>query len=450
MTELALDELTRLTEDCVHEPIQAPGAVQPHGTLLAAGLHDGTIVNVGAQRRIVPRRRARDDARSPPGRGAGPEAADDILAAARGPGGTNSVMGVRAAAGVRLDALVHGRDEVAIVELQHAADPGTAGAHLHRVRAAIAQLDAATSPTGLFAAAVEAFRELTGYDRVMVYRFDADGHGQVVAESRRDDLEAFLGLHYPASDIPAQARALMLEQPLRVIVDVDYEPQAVTPVGNPYTGRPLDLGRALLRSVAPVHLQYLRNMGSAATLTVALVRDGRLWGMVAAHHMTPYPVSIALGEGCRLFADVLAHRIGAAEELERGVHRVRLARVGQRLIDAAARRHDARPGAGRARPRAARADGRRRGRDPARVRDGSGRSGALGRGRRRGLPSAPRRRRAVRQRGARSRHGHRRRPERGQRCPRPARPRRGRRPHRLVPRRAGPDRRVGRGSAQAR
>ena len=113
---------------------------------------------------------------------------------------------------------------------------------------------------------------------VMVYRYDADYNGEVVAEAKRDDLNAFLGLHYPASDIPAQARALYEKNWLRIIDDVNYTPAPILPVDNPVTGRPIDLTHATLRSVSPIHIEYLKNMGVSASMSISLMRDGRAVG----------------------------------------------------------------------------------------------------------------------------------------------------------------------------
>ncbi|WP_295436687.1 ATP-binding protein [uncultured Thiodictyon sp.] len=161
------------------------------------------------------------------------------------------------------------------------------------------------------------FRRLTGYDRVMIYRFDPDWHGEVVAEARRDDLEPYLGLHFPASDIPVQARRLYLINPTRVIVDVDYVPSPLVPALNPVTGLPLDLSRSLLRSVSPVHLEYLHNMGVQATLTTSLCREGRLWGLIACHHDRPRRVSHAIRQIADWLGQDLATQIGLKEEISR-------------------------------------------------------------------------------------------------------------------------------------
>lgn len=127
-------------------------------------------------------------------------------------------------------------------------------------------------------------RALTGYDRVMIYRFDKDYNGEVYAESKRDDLLPLLGHNYPHTDIPAQARALYLQNMLRMIADVDYTPVPLLTLDNGQENTTLDLSLSILRSVSPIHIEYLKNMGVKATLTISLILDGRLWGMIACHH----------------------------------------------------------------------------------------------------------------------------------------------------------------------
>ena len=128
------------------------------------------------------------------------------------------------------------------------------------------------------------FRDLTGYDRVMVYRFDEEGHGEVLAEERDEALEPYLGNRYPATDIPQIARRLYERNRVRVLVDIDYTPVPLTPAMLPDTGQPLDMSMCSLRSVSPIHVQYLKNMGVRATLVVSLMVGGRLWGLISCHH----------------------------------------------------------------------------------------------------------------------------------------------------------------------
>jgi light-regulated signal transduction histidine kinase (bacteriophytochrome) len=153
------------------------------------------------------------------------------------------------------------------------------------------------SVAGLATSAALAVARLTGYDRVMVYRFAADGSGTVIAEQLAAGQTSYLGLRYPAGDIPPQARALYLRNPTRVIVDAHDEGLPV----HTLHGRPLDLSLAVLRSVSPVHLHYMRNMGTAASMSISLIVDGRLWGLIACHHRQALRPALA----CRAMSELL-------------------------------------------------------------------------------------------------------------------------------------------------
>jgi light-regulated signal transduction histidine kinase (bacteriophytochrome) len=176
--------------------------------------------------------------------------------------------------------------------------------------------------------------DLTGFDRVMVYKFDADGHGKVIAEARDPRLETLLGHNYPASDIPQRARDLYLRNRVRLLVDVNYQPAPLLPRLLPSTGEDLDMSLCQLRSMSPLHLQYLKNMGVTATLVVSLVREGRLWGLIAAHHYSPRHLRIAVRAACDLLAEVAATRIAAIENYAHAQVALLVQRLEQRLIQA--------------------------------------------------------------------------------------------------------------------
>jgi hypothetical protein len=185
------------------------------------------------------------------------------------------------------DALLHREPGgVLLVELEiaYGARPFSFPNTYQAVRNSVEELNRATSTAELYDSTARAVRDLTGFDRVMVYRYDRDYNGEVVAECKRDDLNSFLGLHYPASDIPAQARAMYEKSWLRLISDVDYTPAPLVPAMDPATGTPLDLTHATLRSVSPIHIEYLQNMGVRASMSISLLRHGRLWGLIACHH----------------------------------------------------------------------------------------------------------------------------------------------------------------------
>ena len=281
---------------CADEPIRIPGAVQPHGALVAAD-DSGTVVLHSANADEVL------------GRAVSGTALTELLdLAAVEPG-----LPVRTSLGDRVfEVAVHRADGLLVTEWEPLEDAHAAGEVWHRRLPLVLQrLQEAPDLSSLCAALAREVRHLTGFDRVMVYRFDPDWNGEVVAEERREDLEPFLGLRYPASDIPAQARALYLRNWLRLIPDARYRPVPLLPERNPLDGRPLDLGGSSLRSVSPVHLEYLANMGVIASMSVSLVDGGRLWGLIACHHYAgphrPTPADRVAAEFLGRTASLLLH-----------------------------------------------------------------------------------------------------------------------------------------------
>lgn len=202
------------------------------------------------------------------------------------------------------------------------------------VAEAVRLFSAATSLGVLADEIAKSVHDLTGYDRVMVYKFDADGHGKVIAEARDPRLETLLGHNYPASDIPQRARELYLRNRVRLLVDVNYQPAPMVPRLLPSTGQDLDMSLCQLRSMSPLHLQYLKNMGVTATLVVSLVREGRLWGLIAAHHYAPRHLRCAVRAACDLLAEVATTRIAAIENYAHAQVALLVHRLEQRLVEA--------------------------------------------------------------------------------------------------------------------
>jgi len=168
-------------------------------------------------------------------------------------------------------------------------------------------VQAAADVQACCAAAAVALRTATGFDRAMVYRFLPDESGEVVAEDARAGLESFLGLHYPASDIPRQARELYRRNWLRTIPDIEYVPAPLQPPLNPRTGQTVDMSHCALRSVSPIHVEYLRNMGVCASMSASIVCQDKLWGMLVLHHYAPHHVSAELRVACETFAQIFSH-----------------------------------------------------------------------------------------------------------------------------------------------
>lgn len=203
----------------------------------------------------------------------------------------------------------------------------------HLARASISQLQETSSLRDFCQIIVQEVRNVTGFDRVMLYKFDEDNHGAVIAEEKLDHLESFLDLHYPASDIPKQARTLFSSNWIRIIPDAQIQPVELYPLNNPISDRPLDLTNSILRSPSPCHLKYLHNMKVGASLTISLIEDGKLWGLIACHHLTPKYVSYELRKACEFLGRVIFSEISNREETEDYDYRMKLSHLGSQLVD---------------------------------------------------------------------------------------------------------------------
>ena len=229
-----------------------------------------------------------------------------------------------------------------MIELERAGPPVDLSRHADRALQTIL-----TAPTlrALADDTVTLFHDLTGFDRVMFYRFDDEGHGEVFAERRRSDIEAFLGNRYPVTDIPQIARRLYLRNRVRVLIDVDdvqtpIEPDRPILMGMGVKGGDLDMSSCFLRSMSPIHLQYLRNMGVVATLVASLVVGGKLWGLVSCHHYSKRFIHFEKRAVCELLAEAIATRVAALECFTQGQAELSVRRLEQRMIEAISREGD--------------------------------------------------------------------------------------------------------------
>jgi GAF domain-containing protein len=270
---------------CESEPIHVPGAVQPHGFLLALERPSHRVVVASENTAALLGRPAGSVLGADLGDLLGEDLAERVRGAQDDDVRDEALHARLVLAGdeVDVDVVVHVSGERTVVEVEPAA--GDVGPVSYRAtRGAVARLAGTTDVDALCRRLAREVRAVLGFDRVMVYRFDAQWNGEVVAEEHRPGLEPFHGLRYPASDIPAQARRLYTLNWTRLIADVDYRPVRLEPLLDPGTGAPLDLSHSVLRSVSPIHLEYLHNMGVTASMSISLLVDGRLWGLVACHH----------------------------------------------------------------------------------------------------------------------------------------------------------------------
>jgi chemotaxis family two-component system sensor kinase Cph1 len=301
---------------CESEPIHIPGAIQPHGLLLVVDPLTLTVV-AGAgdiEARLCPDWLGRSVSDL-----LGSSVAPDAVAAA-----DLRIALLDPVAGVSetFDATAHVSGGWLLIELEPASSGVRQAARLlSTVDVLSLRLDNATDFPALCAAAATAFRALTGFDRVMIYRFLDDDAGLVLADARAEGVGSFLNHHFPASDIPRQARTLYVRNRIRVIPDVAYRPAPIRPSGI-FTA--LDMSDIALRSVSPIHVNYLKNMGVAASASVSIVIDGILWGLIACHHRTPLTLCVETRIACNTLAGVLARQIKAGADDESYRQRIRL------------------------------------------------------------------------------------------------------------------------------
>ena len=331
-----MNEQVNLT-NCDREPIHVPGSVQPFGFLLAL-VSDFTICmasenapdylggDIGGllQQPIAA-------VLSPAGVAAIRSRVDYLS----GPDAVERMFGIDLLGKGRLfDLAIHFSGAYLVVEAEPSLiESGANSGEL--VRLMLGRIRKTTSMADLAQEAARQLKLLTGFDRVMVYRFHPDGSGEVIAEVAGPGLEPFLGLHYPASDIPRQARQLYQRNWLRIIADINAAPAPLlsTPVHNAGL---LDLSMSVLRAVSPIHIEYLRNMGVAASMSVSILRDGKLWGLFACHHYAPHHLSFEKRTAAELFGQMYSWLLEARERETDIAYETRAHHIQERLIERAA------------------------------------------------------------------------------------------------------------------
>lgn len=205
---------------------------------------------------------------------------------------------------------------------------------------AIAKMQTSAKLSEMCALIVKEIRQIVNCDRVMVYRFDSEGAGTVIAEDKLDELESYLGLHYPDSDIPKQAKYLYSLNWLRLIPDVDYQPVAIIANSESEPNFNLDLSFSVLRSVSPIHIEYLKNMGVGASMSISLLKNRQLWGLIACHHQTPKYIPYSIRTVCEFLGQVMSLELANKEENEDLDRTINLRSIQTQLIDAISRSED--------------------------------------------------------------------------------------------------------------
>ena len=328
--------------NCDRERIHVPGSIQPFGALIALKEPQLTIVqvseNIGTFLDVPPAEllyHTLDEL-------LGKERSDVFRASISGSGSFIDVNPVqlevpgRAGAPRAFDGVLHRASGLLVLEMEPA--PPRSSEEVDRFvrssRRSLRDFQEASSIPELLQTAAERVREITGFDRVMVYRFDSEWHGEVVAEARGDVASSFLGLHYPASDIPRQAREFYKRNWLRHIPDTAYVPARILPAESPVPGGELDLTFSVLRSVSPMHVEYLRNMGVGGSMSISLLRDGELWGLIACHHFTPRRLAYEVRTVCELLGQLLSWQLSSKMNTAHARRRMETTQLQQQLIEA--------------------------------------------------------------------------------------------------------------------
>lgn len=296
--------------ECDREPIHIPGSIQPHGLLLIATRTDLRIVGGAGE---LERQFGPDWLGQTIPALLGTDAADTLNSATR----QSCSLGV--IAGTNWEATGRRADDVWLIELERP-EQQSANDVLSWIDDVGLSFERAGGLIELCERAAGSFRSLTGFDRVMIYRFLDDDSGVVIAQDVAEGLPTYHNHHFPASDIPQQARALYLRNRIRVIPDVSYQPEPIRPTAQ----AGIDLSDVELRSVSPIHIQYLKNMGVAASASISIVKDGILWGLVACHNLTPRSIGAVTRRAASLVAAGLARQINAKEQAEEYRERLRV------------------------------------------------------------------------------------------------------------------------------
>jgi len=234
------------------------------------------------------------------------------------------------------DGIIHRGEQGLILEVEPASYQNTQSFFdfYHLIKLSLTKLHNAANFGELCQIAVREIRKITKVDRVMLYKFDSDGDGTVIAEDKLESLSPCLGLHYPATDIPQAARKLFAQNRLRAIADLNYQPVTIIPEHNPLTSKPVDLSLSVLRSASPCHVEYLRNMGVGATLTISLFKDDRLWGLIACHNREPKYIPYEVRAVGEFFGQAMCSEIAGKEYNEDYEYKLALKTIQAKLLSA--------------------------------------------------------------------------------------------------------------------
>lgn len=316
--DLANCDLAEREALCDREPIHIPNLIQPHGVLLAVSATEYQILQVSLNTAEILGIESQKLLGRSLSEFLGEEQVTAIKSCLSEDFDNMNPLPIqinRDGLTTSFDGIVHRNQEIIILELEQT-QPSEEVDFFNfykLVKSPVNKLQSTNTLEELCNAIAKEVRQITGFDRVMVYRFDQDDAGTVIAEVKTAELEPFLGLHYPATDIPKQAKYLYTLNFLRLIPDAAYEPVALIPKLNPLTNKPLDMSMSVLRSVSPLHTEYLQNMGVAASMSISLLKNKQLWGLIACHHNSQKKVPYEIRTVCEFIGQIASFELAAKE-----------------------------------------------------------------------------------------------------------------------------------------
>ncbi len=321
--------------NCDKEPIHIPGSIQPHGILFVLSEPELEILQVSSNTFELIGIHPQDLLQQP---------LSNIL-------DSTTIESIKRCISVDFentnplelsynnqifDAIVHRSDQAIIIELEPKFCNNNADffGFYQLVKKPIQRLKNASNLTEMSQIIVKEVRKITGFDRVMVYQFDAEGAGKVIAEDKPEDINPYLGLRYPASDIPKQAKQLYTLNYIRLIPDVNYQPVALIHQDSAVNSQPIDLSFSVLRSVSPLHIEYLKNMGVGASMSISLIKNKRLWGLIACHHPTAKYVNYEIRTACEFLGQVMSLELANKEENEDLERKIKIKAIQAKFVEA--------------------------------------------------------------------------------------------------------------------
>lgn len=327
--------------NCDSEPVQTPGCIQSHGALMVLEPETLSIVQIGENAERIFARPLSGILGSDLSTLFGQAVADRVAAfRANEPIERNPLYVMTVPAGEShgpMDLLMHSINDLVIIECEPVPDlDSPIPDYYNHVKKSVSRLQSTVTLSEFCDIAAREVRKFTGIDRVMVYKFHEDFHGEVVAESKREDLDPWLGLHYPAEDIPKPAREIFKKIWVRPLPDAAAEVMELVPLVNPVTGKPLEMTHCALRGASVMYTEYLQNMGVAASLTMSLMVDGELWGLIACQHQTPVSLPYQMRAAAEFLAQVVSLQLRSVEQRESAEHRNRIEDLHNRIIANAA------------------------------------------------------------------------------------------------------------------